>query len=727
VKNTSRRPLAYCRFASVGLAILGIATTAFGQTAYVPNTVTSLNPPNFESRVSVVDTVSGKILGKIDVGIGMSGLAVTPDGSSVYVLSANANVVTVIDTAREIVKALIPDVYNPVDIAIAPDGSKVYVVSGDEGLYVIDTATNKIAKIIRIDCRGITFSPDGATAYAVGYQGHIFDIDTVTDTVTSGFTIPNDGDSYGKPAFSSDGTRFYLPDLNTNAVDVIDTSTHKVASSIRVANGVGSLAIAPNGSGYILELDSTGSTPLTVVDLAKGKITDTIKLGPLATSIDLSRDGTRAFVTTAAGLVVINTANNTIVKKIGVTGSIVAGGSFIAPPRSPLTATVSPLARSVTVGAHPVVRATLSNNGATPLACGVEALPPSANDLQLSYLPTNAAGASTGPADKQVTVAGHATQFFDITLTSKTAQAVTSLPLIFNCNGVTRAPSVAGVNTLDLAFSANKTADVIARAYIDTVTVPVNGNRNFAVSTNNVGAADTLTISADDNGALLPLAITVCPSNPKTGACLSAAGKSISVPFAANEKQTFLVSVHAADYIPPVPNQSRIFVRFKDKTGASRGLASVAVDTTAIDPKNPPIPGPVYSASFSVTGTPSTQFCDFTSSYSGTATVSLNPGSVTGKIKITGTGTVTLFHNTSGGSQYCISGDSASLNAVGDIDLSSGKISWSTTTFGVYENDLDSVIGSFSGKITAGRITGTLTEMDSFVGNTYVPLTLVKH
>jgi hypothetical protein len=65
---------------------------------------------------------------------------------------------------------------------------------------------------------------------------------------------------------------------------------------------------------------------------------------------------------------------------------------------------------------------------------------------------------------------------------------------------------------------------------------------------------------------------------------------------------------------------------------------------------------------------------------------------------------------------------------VGDIDLSSGKISWSTTTFGVDENDLDSVIGGFSGKITASQITGTLTETDSFVGNTNIPLTLaVKH
>jgi hypothetical protein len=190
---------------------------------------------------------------------------------------------------------------------------------------------------------------------------------------------------------------------------------------------------------------------------------------------------------------------------------------------------------------------------------------------------------------------------------------VTSLPLIFDCAGVTRAPTVAGLNTLDLAFSTTKTADVIAQASGDTITVPVNGSNDFTVSTTNAGAADTLTVSADDGGALLPVAVTLCPSNRKTHACLSAPAKSISVPFAANAKRTFSVSVHAADHIPLAPNHSRIFVRFK-------------------------------------------------------------------------------------------------------------------ATFGAFERSLFSVTGNFNGTITSGQIAGTLTETDSLVGPTNIPLTLaVKH
>jgi YVTN family beta-propeller protein len=724
MKGQLRRSLACCFLSSAGLVAPGTAATAFGQTAYVPNTQSSLHPPSFKSRVSVVNTASGKVLRKIDVALGMSAIALTPDGSSVYVPSEGTNVVTVIDTARGTVKAVIPDVIEPVDIAISPDGSKAYAVSLDYGIFVIDTATNEVVKSIRFDCTGVTFSPDGTKAYAMGRQGHIFEIDTFADKVASGFSIPG-LNVVGKPAFSSDGSRFYVPNIQAKVIQVVDTGTKTLLSPISVPKGLDSVAIAPRGTGYAL---NSNGTLLTAVDLVKGKATGTINVGPDAKSINFAHNGSTGFVTTRKGLVVIDTATNAVVKTINVGGTIIAGGSFIAPPLSPLVATVSPAARSVSVGAHPTLQAALTNNGQKLLKCSIKVLSPSGNDLQLSYRPTDLKGHPIGTANVQTGIPAHSTQTFDVALTSNTAFAVASMPLIFDCEGVTRAPTVVGLNTLDLAFSANKTADVIARAAGDTVTVPVNGSKSFAVATANQGAADTLTVSADDGDALLPVAITVCPSNPKTSACLLASAKSVSVPFAAGEKRTFSVFVHAADYIPLDPNRSRIFVRFKDKAGASRGLASVAVDTTSIDPKNPPIPGPVYSASFSGTGNPRTQFCDYGTSYSGSATVSLNPGSVTGKIKITGAGKVTLVSNTSGGSQFCLTGSSVSLNTTGDIDLLSGKVIWSTTAFGVFERSLTSVTGSFEGTITTTKITGTLTEEDPIVGRTTIPLTLpVKH
>jgi YVTN family beta-propeller protein len=111
--------------AIVGFAVAGVLGSAQSraQNAYITNAGSDSLP----GTVSVIDTASNKVIGPpITVGDLPIGVAVTPDGNTVYVANADSNSVSVIATATNTVTATIPDVgTEPIGAAVTPDGSKV--------------------------------------------------------------------------------------------------------------------------------------------------------------------------------------------------------------------------------------------------------------------------------------------------------------------------------------------------------------------------------------------------------------------------------------------------------------------------------------------------------------------------------------------------------------------------------------------------------------------------
>ena len=57
------------------------------------------------------------------------GVAVTPDGSKVYVTNEGCNTVSVIDAATSTVAETTPVGNGPVGVAVTPDGRKVYIAN----------------------------------------------------------------------------------------------------------------------------------------------------------------------------------------------------------------------------------------------------------------------------------------------------------------------------------------------------------------------------------------------------------------------------------------------------------------------------------------------------------------------------------------------------------------------------------------------------------------------
>src|SRR5262249_50781347 len=87
-----------------------------------------------------------------------SGVAVTPDGSRVYVANQGSSSVSVINTATNTVTATVGVGHLPFGVAVTPDGKLIYVVnSSTHNVSVIDTATNTVTTTVAVGSAPVAF------------------------------------------------------------------------------------------------------------------------------------------------------------------------------------------------------------------------------------------------------------------------------------------------------------------------------------------------------------------------------------------------------------------------------------------------------------------------------------------------------------------------------------------------------------------------------------------
>jgi hypothetical protein len=207
------------------------------------------------------------------------------------------------------------------------------------------------------------------------------------------------------------------------------------------------------------------------------------------------------------------------------------------------------------------------------------------------YQTTNpATNALTGSPNTPVSIPGNnGSQSFVIAFTPTATFPPGNVLFGFFCNdaavNVPPAPVVIGLNTLLLSASSTPTPDVIALAATtqnDGIVHVTNGSPPtgaFAVATDNLGSSDTITVATNTGSATLPITVSICETNPSTGACLAPPSANVSTTIATNATPTFGIFVSASATVPLNPANSRVFVTFTDSTNAIRGETSVAVET----------------------------------------------------------------------------------------------------------------------------------------------------
>lgn len=279
-------------------------------------------------------------------------VAVSPDGSRLYVSNTNANSVTVFDTvSRQAVGSVA--VTTPHQLAVSPDGNTLYVANFTGQLRVVDVTTDSptLAATIALGIagvRGLVVTPDGQKVYvagressALGFRGTVVVLTTSSNSVanlgafTSGADTLISGDQivvspdgqYVYVSFSKrDGSTLPSPVAGLARIQVATNAIESVAGAAVVGVQPSGLALSSDGR-YLYVADTAGSASapgLRKYDLSSAAGT---WLGtPLSTLnvaapelIALSADDTTLFVSALGSntpLRIVDTASNSVTSEI---------------------------------------------------------------------------------------------------------------------------------------------------------------------------------------------------------------------------------------------------------------------------------------------------------------------------------------------------------------------------------------------------------------------------
>ena len=272
---------------------------------------------------------------------------------------------------------------------------------------------------------------------------------------------------------------------------------------------------------------------------------------------------------------------------VTINSATTVNATFTADSSSDITlvSALLPTSRSVQVGATATTFATLINTSTDTAGTLCQIQPATTIPAAFSFQATDpTTNALTGTANTPVTIAPGAAQSFVLGLTPTATFTPTQVAFNFTCANAPAASSTTGLNTLLLSASTTPTPDVIAISETAThdgiVAIPgANGVGAFALASVNVGAADTITASANVGGANLPVVLTICQTVPATGACMAAPAASVATMIANGATPTFSVFVRGQGNVPFQPAANRIIVQFTGSDGVVRGSSGVAVRT----------------------------------------------------------------------------------------------------------------------------------------------------
>lgn len=247
-------------------------------------------------QLLVINTTTHAIAHSVPLGNGVpQQIAFSPNGARAYIAisqsafsvqTADRTRVVVLDTAtRTIVATIIVGApFGNIGVAVTPDGSRVYVTDRAESdVYVIETATNTVVDIIDLaDVHGtgpdlgtlaIDITPDGTRAYIANRHTATVSVIRLADRVLLA-TIPlTIGPTFTLDSLSiaPNGKRGYVTYDTDSRVAIIDTdptsATFNTQIGIIPTTGLKLREIAVRDDGFFAFVSSSGTNEALILDL----------------------------------------------------------------------------------------------------------------------------------------------------------------------------------------------------------------------------------------------------------------------------------------------------------------------------------------------------------------------------------------------------------------------------------------------------------------------------
>jgi YVTN family beta-propeller protein len=260
-----------------------------------------------EASLSIIDLVSGKLVGTVPTGDGPHEVAVTSDGRFAVVANYGAqtpgNSLTVVDLrARSVVRTIdLGEYRRPHGIVVLPGDSLLTVTSEMSRNAVIVSLAGEVRTAIPTSAQGshmVAVTGDGKRGYTANVgSGSITELDLEKGMPLRSLPVAMRTEGVG---VTPDGREVWVGSNDANTVTIIDTRTWKPVDTLPAAGLPYRIAISPDGRTAVVPAPMAGVVRVFDVATRKERAALTFRggggdgAGPVGSTI--SADSRYAFV-----------------------------------------------------------------------------------------------------------------------------------------------------------------------------------------------------------------------------------------------------------------------------------------------------------------------------------------------------------------------------------------------------------------------------------------------